>query len=275
MHSWDTSGAALNIRPELTRSSTATHTGTGLLEASGQTDIGLRRETNQDVWCGEQLGRGYSLHAVADGHGDPLMGGIASEIAVQNIRQEMTKAIAEADELTAGEVACALEQAVQQANTRVLGMRTQLNSRMGTTLCAMVTDCKRNAWLANVGDSRIYLKRFGVLRQLTSDHSWVAAMVFDGLLAQEEARQHPLSHLLTRSLGKRPAVDVEVIRIPIHPDDRLLLCSDGLWQMLAEHNILRVLTRYESPQEACEKLIQAANYAGGLDNVTGVVVDVR
>ena len=128
---------------------------------------------------------------------------------------------------------------------------------------------------AHVGDSRAYLLRAGALRQLTDDHTLVNRMVKAGEITPEEADVHPHRNVLTRALGTEPEVDVDEDDVPLIDGDRVLLCSDGLTGMVTEPQIQAILETTPDPQEAADRLIKAANRAGGIDNITVVVLDVH
>jgi protein phosphatase len=145
---------------------------------------------------------------------------------------------------------------------------------MGTTLTAalVIGDA---ATIANVGDSRTYLWRNGVLRQVTRDHSLVASLVQAGMVKPEEVRGHPQRNQVYRTLGVKPDVEVDIFTETLQRGDRLILCSDGLWEMVGDAEIGRTVGQARSPQEACRTLIQQANKAGGKDNVTVIVVKME
>jgi protein phosphatase len=144
---------------------------------------------------------------------------------------------------------------------------------MGTTLTAAMIDGTRIV-LAHVGDSRAYLLNLGTLTQITQDHSMVADMVRNGTLTAEESRVHPNRSVITRALGSDPTMSVDTFEVEAAPGDRLLLCSDGLTGMVADRDIERILGTAPSAAEAVDRLIEAANDAGGQDNITVVVAEI-
>jgi serine/threonine protein phosphatase PrpC len=131
------------------------------------------------------------------------------------------------------------------------------------------------AYVANVGDSRTYLLRDGRLQQITTDHSLVAGLVAAGKIQPEEIYSHPQRNVIYRSLGSDPQVEVDITRQPLQPGDRLLLCSDGLWEMVRDPQIKALLEGAPDVWEACDQLVHTANQNGGQDNITAVVVRVR
>jgi serine/threonine protein phosphatase PrpC len=167
-----------------------------------------------------------------------------------------------------------LRRAVKQANTRILARAAsdQGKQGMGTTLVAAVIRDNRLI-VANVGDSRAYLFRDGELRQITRDHSWVAEALAAGLITEEQARTHAYRNLITRALGQRPEVKVDLIQERLRPGDLLLLCSDGLTNEVDDARIAHVLSQ-GSPVESVRSLVILANRGGGRDNISAVVARV-
>ena len=236
------------------------------LEHYGVTDAGKVRKNNEDsLLVGE--GRDETLFVVADGIGGFEAGEVASSIAV--------------DVLKDVEAAQSLEDAIREANRRILvaARGDERLSNMGTTVVAVRfggTEEEPLAEVSHVGDSRVYLFRDGALRPLTEDHSLVAELVRSGDLTRAQASEHPQKNLITRALGAEDDIEVDTTVLPIKLDDRLILCSDGLTDMLPEPRMLELLASSpEGPERAARALVQAALDAGGLDNVTVVVVDIK
>ncbi|MGH2546761.1 MAG: Stp1/IreP family PP2C-type Ser/Thr phosphatase, partial [Actinomycetota bacterium] len=221
-----------------------------------RTDVGRVREGNEDSYMVRE-----PLFAVADGMGGHQGGEVASKLALDTLREATDGA--------------ALAQAVQDANRAVFeqaGRDPEL-AGMGTTLTAFLADGD-TLRLAHVGDSRAYLLRDGVLQRITTDHTVVEGLVEKGELTAQEATIHPQRSILTRAIGVDGEVQVDQASIQARPGDRLLLCSDGLTGMVDEADIQRILEENVDPQAAAEALVDAANEAGGQDNITAVVVDV-
>src|SRR5262249_40134511 len=128
--------------------------------------------------------------------------------------------------------------------------------------------------IAHAGDSRAYLIRDGIAQRLTDDHSWVAEQQRRGIISAEEAVDHPLRHTITRALGGNPELIPDVTRIRVAPGDRVILCTDGLTNEVAESDLDAILSRAADPQAAADSLVAAANEAGGRDNISVVVVEV-
>ena len=236
------------------------------LEPFGATDAGKVRANNEDaLLVGE--GRDETLFVVADGIGGFEAGEVASRIAVDVLR-----------ELEPG---ASFEAAIREANRRILavGRGDERLSGMGTTIVATRFGGTREeplAEIAHVGDSRAYLLRGGSLQPLTEDHSLVAELVRSGDLTRDQAAEHPQKNLITRALGAEEEVEVDTMVLPVEAGDRLLLCSDGLTDMVPEANIGEILADSpDDPEKPARTLVSAALDAGGSDNVTVVVVDVK
>jgi protein phosphatase len=223
------------------------------------TDIGQVRERNEDSFLVDP-----PLYAVADGMGGHRGGEVASELALETV-----EALANAGE-------GGLADQVREANRAVFerSMSDRTVSGMGTTLTAVAVD-DAGAHLAHVGDSRAYLLRAGALRQLTEDHTLVNRMVKAGEISPQEAEVHPHRNVVTRALGTEPDVEVDEEDVPLLGGDRLLLCSDGLTNMVTTDQIQAILEANPSAQDAAARLVRAANRAGGVDNITVIVVDAH
>lgn len=236
------------------------------LEPFGATDAGKVRANNEDaLLVGE--GRDETLFAVADGIGGFEAGEVASRIAIDVL-----------GDLEPGD---SFEAAIREANRRILavGRGDERLSGMGTTVVAVRFGGTREepaVEIAHVGDSRAYLLRGGELRPVTEDHSLVAELVRSGDLTRAQAAEHPQKNLITRALGADEEVEVDTAVLPVEAGDRLLLCSDGLTDMVAEARIAGILADSpDDPEGPARALLSAALDAGGSDNVTVIVVDVR
>jgi serine/threonine protein phosphatase PrpC len=228
--------------------------------AAGLTDTGLTRTSNEDALLIEP-----PLYAVADGMGGHRAGEIASRVALEAL---LANAPARLD-------AKALGRAVRAANREVIAAAAKSRGRtgMGTTLTAAMVDGASMA-VAHVGDSRAYLLHDGRLERLTDDHSMVGDLIREGTLTEEEARFHPQRSVITRALGSDPNMVADVFEVEGSPGDRLLLTTDGLTAMLADEFIGEILVAEKDPDRAARTLVDAANRAGGYDNITVVVVDL-
>jgi PPM family protein phosphatase len=216
---------------------------------------------------------GEGLFVVADGMGGHLAGEVASEMAVERLNQRLP--MNEANTLDD------VVDAISEANTEIYQGSIDDPDRagMGTTVTALavVTDPHDGEAfaVANVGDSRSYVLRHGRLRQLTIDHSFVQELVAEGAITRDEARTHPRRNIVTRALGIEPYVRVDSWTMPIIRGDRFVLCSDGLVDEITDAAITTILNEHpDDPEAAAQALVDAANEAGGRDNITVVVVDV-
>lgn len=229
---------------------------------AGASDVGRVRTQNEDSFYPtfDGAGDGPLLVAVADGMGGHAAGEIASRIAIDTVGHPVKE---DADPHT-------MVQAANDAVLEAVGNDPTL-AGMGTTLSMALLEPGGTARVGHVGDSRIYLLRGGKLRRVTVDHTVVAEMVAMGQIRPDEEAQHPQRHLLTRALGMRD-VGIFATEEALESGDRLLLCSDGLTEMVTEPQIVALITG-NSPSEAVWRLVEAANAAGGVDNTTALVVD--
>jgi protein phosphatase len=239
-------------------------------ESAAATDRGRRRSSNEDAFV---VRPDLGFFVVADGMGGHAAGEVASRMAVDTLTEEFLAANPAA--LSPAGVEAALTTATAAANRAIFerGQREPDKAGMGTTLTALALLPQHGAWrIAHVGDSRAYLLRDGELTQLTTDHTWVQQQVDLGRLRPAEARGHPFANIVTRALGIDAGVDVDVERGDARPGDLFLLCSDGLSGMVTDRAIARTLTADLAPDILVQKLVAAANRAGGDDNITAVVV---
>jgi protein phosphatase len=242
------------------------------IKAFGLSDVGRRRENNQDSLLIEPERR---LFAVADGMGGHAAGEIASHMAIEALSETLDRSSWNGNDAPRT-VASALEHAFAEGNRRICESVVARGEwrGMGTTIVAMIALDDR-AVIGHVGDSRAYLLRSGTLRRLTHDHSWVSEQVRMGLMTDEEAHRHPMRNIVTRALGNRPALDVDIIEADARPADVFLLCSDGLNSMLTDDEIHRTLMGHvKDPESACRRLVELANSKGGEDNITVIVCRV-
>jgi protein phosphatase len=232
--------------------------------------------------------------------GGHLAGEVASQWTVRTLKRELAPLFRpqdpsvtrrlDADDLAAvgsgatirldeTDLARMLEHAIERANQVVLGYARKHSEEaadMGSTLTLAVVEGSR-ATVAHVGDSRAYLWRGGELRQLTDDHSVPGALLKQGQITPAEARDHPLRHVLYRCVGLKPGLEVDIgSPLALRPGDAFLLCSDGLWDMLGStEKLASYLTPETGPLITCQRMVDAANEAGGEDNITVVLVRVE
>lgn len=256
-----------------------------MVRVFGATDKGLMRSRNEDTFLiadltaglrranGSEMqasstGRGLLL-AVSDGMGGRPAGQVASAVSVDALFDGLRKR-----GLTGSDVV-RLRRSVERANRKVLqASRVRGRRGMGATLTAAWVR-GRYASIAQVGDSRAYLLRNGKARLLTRDQSFAQELVDAGALTIEQAEQSPQKHILTQAMGQPGGLEVELRRHELRPGDRLLLCSDGLSNMLPVEALAALGSGPRSPREACLILIDAANQAGGDDNITVVIAEMQ
>jgi len=245
--------------------------------STGMTDVGLKRGHNEDNYL---INEELNLFVVADGMGGHAGGEYASAIAVNTVEEVVTELeldgphdIAEqADPIEA--TSHKLSHAIRLAGRRIFDKARQRPSYhgMGTTAVVLLVqgDC---AFVAHVGDSRLYLCRDGEVEQVTEDHSLIAEKVKHGLITPEEAKNHRMRNVITRSLGYQEEVDVDLQVLPVQEGDQYLLCSDGLSGYLSAEEIGGVLVANDT-QQAARQLVMMACDRGGDDNITAVIARV-
>jgi protein phosphatase len=203
--------------------------------------------------------------------GGHAAGEVASRIAIDRLRDTLAAGVLPATDTEAAKTS--LENAFHEGNRRIcdsVGARGEWRG-MGTTIVALVALGDRVV-IGHVGDSRAYRVRGGRLERMTADHSWVSEQVRLGLLTDDEAHRHPMRNIVTRALGNRVDLTVEIRDADVLPGDQFLLCSDGLNTMLTDGEILRTLADAGGdPEQACRKLVAQANSKGGEDNITVIV----
>jgi protein phosphatase len=274
------------------------------LLAAALTDPGLKRNLNEDrVWAevyNPSEGDPIGLFIVCDGMGGHLGGECASHWATETIKRDLSDYFCPKDpratvKLTEEEIAAhhnqehatrksvitkaenRVQSAIQDANDVVYEYARQKPEEAGdagTTVTLAFLQGSR-AVIANVGDSRTYLLRDNQLQQITKDHSLVARLVENGQISPDEIYTHPQRNVIYRSLGQNQQVQIDTFIETVLPGDFLLLCSDGLWEMIHDNKyIAELIVSSTDPAEACQKLVEAANNAGGEDNIGVVVVKV-
>ncbi|MFM8315743.1 MAG: Stp1/IreP family PP2C-type Ser/Thr phosphatase [Deltaproteobacteria bacterium] len=234
------------------------------LQVFGMTDVGMKRKNNQDTFLiDETLG----LFIVADGMGGHLGGEVASKLAAETTQQYCR----EYKQLSPRE---RLEKAINAASEKIYneGQTHEELKDMGTTIVALMAH-ENHAYIAQVGDSRVYLFSQGALWQVTEDHTVVQEEIRAGLISPDEVENHEFQHVITRSVGYQKDVSVDVYRRKLQPNDTFLLCSDGLSGLVKNKDILKELES-NSLETGVRNLIGLANSNGGTDNITVVVCRV-
>ncbi len=238
------------------------------MKTFSKTDIGMVREVNQDyVYVSDlPVGKLPNLFIVADGMGGHKAGEYASRFTVEVVKDELAKSMEDGPEAM-------IRQAITSANQRLLETARQDSKLegMGTTL-VVATVIERTLYFANVGDSRLYLLNHDI-KQVSKDHSLVQEMVRLGGIKQEDAKNHPDKNIITRAIGAKEQVEVDFYEYRLKKGDIVLMCTDGLSNMVEDTEILHIVKGSRDIVEAVEELINKANENGGKDNIGIVAVD--
>ncbi len=214
----------------------------------------------------------FGLCVVADGMGGHFFGQEASQMAIQSMMQSVLRDMLKSEDISDTSCIEILTSGAEEANATICQYSIDKNKDMGTTLTAALL-IEGKAHIINVGDSRTYCYREGQgLSQITYDHSLVANLVAQGVITPDEIYTHPERNKIYRCVGTTEGVEVDWFTIDVHPYDRLLLCSDGLWEMVRDAEIERILKYNTDAKEMSKQLVQAALDAGGADNIGLIVV---
>jgi protein phosphatase len=237
------------------------------MRSSGKTDIGSKRRTNQDCifLSDDPIGSLPNLYIVADGMGGHRAGDKASRMAI-DITVDFVK------KSTIENPIAVLKRAMIFANNEIYKAASQDTdlTGMGTTMVATVAK-EGKLYVANIGDSRLYAID-GEIRQITMDHSLVEEMIRNGELERKKGRNHPEKNLITKAMGSKDEIIPDFFEIDIKPEERYLLCSDGLSNMVEDDEIRDIVVENYNLDEAAQALIDRANYYGGSDNVSVVII---
>lgn len=249
------------------------------MDISGLTDVGKRRETNQDNFCIKKLDERVCFAIVCDGMGGQNGGQLASKIACETIESHLLEI---GDELkfqkenpdeSVEDIKSMMIRGMSKANLAVHDAAScdENYKGMGTTtiLVVIIDDL---AYITHIGDSRVYILTDKKLSQITKDHSVVQELVDQGELTKQEALNHPNKNMITRAVGVNLLVDIDYLKIPFEYGNKLLICTDGLTNMVQDFVIENILIN-NGVQESCSQLIELANKAGGYDNSTVVVIE--
>lgn len=242
-----------------------------MLKSYSVTDIGRKRQLNQDYVfsSGKPIGNMPNLFIVADGMGGHKAGDFASKYTVETIEREIKTSFEKNPTIM-------IKKAIQTANKAVRKKASEDPNLqgMGTTV-VVATVIGRYLQVANVGDSRLYVANDSEIKQITRDHSLVEEMIRLGGIDRSEARMHPDKNIITRAIGARDEVEVDFFTVELRPSDCILMCSDGLTNMLEDKEIHDIMKQYNDPRnlvETAQALIDAANDNGGKDNIAVVLV---
>jgi serine/threonine protein phosphatase PrpC len=241
------------------------------LNLFGKTDVGRKRENNQDVFYLYQFSSKAGFAIVCDGMGGQSGGHIASDMTCTVVSQRLMDG---SQRILSGDgIRELMVEAISEANIEVYKRsNTEPGCKgMGTTIVLAVI-LGEQVHLAHIGDSRAYLFSGGRLHQLTRDHSLVQELRDQGKISDEEMKHHPNKNMITRAVGVNLMVDIDYLELSLEPGSKLLLCSDGLTNMVPDEEIAAVL-RYQSGETVCGRLIALANGAGGADNITVAVAE--
>ena len=240
------------------------------MKVFAKSDIGKAREMNQDAYYASQPSDTVGLYVVADGMGGYNGGEIASTIAVTAAKNYIESNFAETEH-TKEKLQELVKNAIEYANMLVYEKAKEIPELegMGTTIEVALVHNNR-VYIGHVGDSRVYRIRKNFIRKLTTDHSYVQKLVKDGTISKEEAAHHPKKNMLTKALGCTSFVEPDVSVKGFLKDDILVLTSDGLTNMVTDEEIYNIVT--DNIEVATDKLVNKANEAGGLDNITVIVV---
>ncbi len=236
----------------------------------GKTHIGKIRKCNEDTIfvCNTNIGSLPDLYIVADGMGGHRSGDVASRNAVEHFCRFAGSLEGEY------EILDVLVDSAKYANRKVYQMSLESDeyTNMGTTFLAAVL-CDGKVYIAHIGDCRLYIIRNGSIRQITSDHTYVMELVKSGMISREEAAVHPERNIITRALGVDGDISVDGLFESVLSDDIIIICSDGLYEMIDDNKILEIAADKNLNLECkADKLIEAANINGGKDNISVVLI---
>lgn len=251
------------------------------MDISGLTDVGQKRDNNQDNFCIKKIDDNVCFAIVCDGMGGQNGGQLASKIACDIIEAHLEeigdelKTQGENSDETVEDIKSIMIRAMSKANMSVheASLIDDAYKGMGTTaiLVVVIDDL---AYITHIGDSRVYILNDKKLSQVTKDHSVVQELVDQGELTKEEALNHPNKNMITRAVGVNLLVDIDYLKIPFEEGNKLLICTDGLTNMVQDFVIENILMKHNA-EESSKQLIELANKAGGYDNITVVVINAN
>lgn len=239
------------------------------MEVFAKSDVGKMRDMNQDFYYISKPEDNLQLFIVADGMGGYKGGEIASRMAVETSKNYIINNFQSVENRE--DILKLIRNAIEYANLTIYEKSKEFKDleNMGTTIdiCLVIAS---KIYIGHVGDSRVYRKRKDFFRKLTTDHSYVQKLVSDGTITKEEAYNHPKKNMLTKALGSPNLVEPDVMVKGFQKDDVILMCSDGLTNMLRDEEIVNIIN--EDPIQACNKLVDKANENGGYDNITAIII---
>jgi len=242
------------------------------------TDVGQVRTIDEDSILAADLSFGinsenekFLLLAVADGMGGHAKGEEASKIALNTLTKSVVPELFGEKSFTE-----LLENGIKNANREILDYTSKNpeSSGMGTTaVCALVKG--NDVHLANVGDSRAYVISNDEIRRVTKDHSYVQALIDEGKITEEEAREHPQKNVITKAVGIMESVEPDTMKLTLDNDESLLLCCDGVIAHLPDEDIHKIISDTDDPQNACQQIVDLANERGGTDNISLIILSSK
>ena len=239
------------------------------MKAFAKTDIGKAREINQDYYYIPTTDK-LDLYILADGMGGYNGGEVASKLAIDSVKKYIENNF-EKEKETKESILNLIKSAIEYANMIVYKKSKEVKELegMGTTLDVCLIYNNR-AFIGHIGDSRIYRIRQGIMRKITTDHSYVQKLIKDGTITKEEAIHHPKKNMLMKALGCEPEIEPDIMVKGFNPNDIILICSDGLTNMIAEQEIYNLIT--QDIPNATKNLINKAKQLGGYDNITTIII---
>ncbi len=240
------------------------------MKAFSMTDIGMIRKINQDyIFSSENaVGNFPNLFLVADGMGGHKAGDYASRVCVETVVESIKNSCLKTE-------IGVLEEAIKNANRHIYtdALSNSELQGMGTTLVAAVITKDDILYVANIGDSRLYIVNKTEIKQITEDHSYVEDLIRKGEIKRSEARSHPRKNVITRAIGASSQVMVDYFEVPLRDGDKILLCSDGLCNMVDDREIQYIIESYsEETETAVKELVKRANENGGRDNISTILI---
>lgn len=233
------------------------------------TDRGKLRKNNEDCCLTKEVGS-YTLFILADGMGGHKGGEIASRTAIEHISIFLSEKLT--DKMLPGQIMLLLSEVLEKVNGEILDMSKNDLSLIGMgTTCDICIISKNTAYIAHIGDSRVYKISKNNIQRLTKDHSLVQYMLESGTITPEEAIHHPQKNIILRALGSSALIEPDILHEKVSPGDVILMCSDGLSNMLDEEVIRKTVAEETTPEGSAEKLVKLANDAGGSDNITVII----
>lgn len=226
---------------------------------AGKTDKGIVRNNNEDYFYAKD-----NLLIVADGMGGHNAGEVASKLAVDTVVFALENA--------GKDYGASIMQAIKEANEKVYSLATGEHEGMGTTLDICICDSGK-LYLGHVGDSRVYVIRKNEAIRITEDHSYVELLVQKGEITKEEAKNYPMKNMITRAIGVNKEVEGDYYEFSLEAGDKVLLCTDGLSNMVSDEEIVYIVSGSKSADEAVDMLVERANISGGKDNITVIVAE--